>query len=160
DPAPAGGITVTLSQSGSPVTLPATATIAAGQTTSAAFTIGTVIVAADTTSTLKGTLNGTTVSTTLTIKAQPITLTALSVAPASVPGGTGATGTVTISSVAPAGGTTITLSSDKTADGVTVPATVIVPAGSTTATFPIATLPASADILATISASLGANAPL
>jgi len=57
-----------------------------------------------------------------------------------VVGGTPVTGTVRLESAAPTGGTTVFLSSDNTAVA-TVPATVIVPAGATTATFTVETKP-------------------
>lgn len=65
------------------------------------------------------------------------TLSALVVSPASVVGGTQAQGTVTITSPAPAKGTTISLASSDAA--ASVPATVIVARGQTTATFAITT---------------------
>lgn len=61
----------------------------------------------------------------------------LAVSPNTVPSGTPTTGTVTLLSPAPAGGLTLGLS-DNSAN-VTVPASVTVPAGSTTANFPITT---------------------
>lgn len=63
---------------------------------------------------------------------------ALSLNPASVKGGTPSTGTITLSSPAPAGGATISLSSSSTAVA-TVPKTVKVAAGKTTATFTVKT---------------------
>ncbi|HJU35922.1 MAG TPA: hypothetical protein VJ716_00700 [Gaiellaceae bacterium] len=58
--------------------------------------------------------------------------------PTQVIGGGAATGTVTLTAAAPAGGAQVTLSSDDPA-AATVPSSVIVPAGATSATFPIAT---------------------
>ena len=52
-------------------------------------------------------------------------------------GGTAATGTVVLNSAAPAGGLVVPLSDNSTA--VTVPASVTVPAGATSATFPVNT---------------------
>jgi hypothetical protein len=62
----------------------------------------------------------------------------LSLNPTTVAGGTTSTGTVTLTTAAPAGGTAVILSSRDTAIA-TVPATVTVPAGATSATFPITT---------------------
>ncbi len=62
------------------------------------------------------------------------TLASLSLAPTSVPGGEAATGTVTLSAAAPTGGAAVTLASaDPTV--VSVPASVTVSAGGTSATF-------------------------
>ena len=63
---------------------------------------------------------------------------ALVVSPATVTGGTTAQGTVTIGSAAPAKGTTVALASSDPAVA-TVPASVTVPRGRTSATFAIAT---------------------
>ncbi|NUR09833.1 MAG: hypothetical protein HOQ22_14165 [Nocardioidaceae bacterium] len=66
------------------------------------------------------------------------TLTALSVTPTDVVGPDPATGTVTLSAAAPAGGFVVDLQSDNTA-AATVPASVTVPAGATRASFPVTT---------------------
>ena len=58
--------------------------------------------------------------------------------PASVDGGTSSTGTVTVSTAAPAGGTSVFLASSDPAVA-SVPATVTVPEGATSATFPLTT---------------------
>ncbi|HWD38727.1 MAG TPA: PQQ-binding-like beta-propeller repeat protein [Fimbriimonas sp.] len=84
-----------------------------------------------------------------------------SISPTSVQGGNSATGHVTISSVAPAGGYTVNLNSLH--DYVQVPSNVVVSEGATTATFPITTSAVTAqkkasvqfsDSNATIEASL------
>jgi hypothetical protein len=74
----------------------------------------------------------------------------VSLSPASVTGGNGATGTVTLSSAAPSGGAVVTLSSDNVA--ATVPGTVTVATGATSATFPVATTTVSLPTTATITA--------
>jgi photosystem II stability/assembly factor-like uncharacterized protein len=78
-------------------------------------------------------------------------LTSLSIDPVSVPPGGSATGTVKLLSPAPAGGITVTASSDNRA--VTVPAMVTVPAGSTEANFTISTVPAPNYVWVTITVS-------
>jgi hypothetical protein len=65
-------------------------------------------------------------------------LSALTVSPTDVVGPNPATGTVTISAAAPAGGFVVDLQSDNTT-AATVPPSVTVPAGATRATFPITT---------------------
>ena len=61
----------------------------------------------------------------------------VSIAPASVVGGTGSTGTVTLDAVAPTGGAAVTLASNNAA--AVVPAGVTVAGGAKTATFAITT---------------------
>src|SRR5215216_1256608 len=65
-------------------------------------------------------------------------LSSLTVSPTDVIGPDPATGTVTLSSAAPSGGFTVDLTSDNTA-AATVPPSVTVPAGSTSATFTVST---------------------
>ncbi len=96
--------------------------------------------------------NATPVITQLTVLAP--TLVALTLNPASVPGGSGSTGTVTISGPAPSGGLVVTLSSGATTSGpasrpgltgsilqstVSVPQQVTIPTGATMASFPVTT---------------------
>jgi hypothetical protein len=66
------------------------------------------------------------------------TLTALTVSPTDVIGGDPATGTVTLSAAAPAGGFVVDLTSDNPA-AATVPPSVTVPAAATQGTFPVTT---------------------
>jgi hypothetical protein len=70
--------------------------------------------------------------------AGPAALSKVTVSPTDVVGGDPSTGTVTLTAAAPSGGFTVALSSDNTT-AATVPASVTVPAGSTSARFPIAT---------------------
>jgi hypothetical protein len=79
-------------------------------------------------------------------------LSAVSVNPSSVAGGSGSTGTATLSAAAPAGGILVSLASSNTAVA-TVPASVTVAAGATSATFPAATSGVAASTAVTISAS-------
>ncbi len=71
-----------------------------------------------------------------------------------VPGGTSATGTISIGAAAPAGGVMVNLKSNNVS--AQVPATVTVPSGATTATFTITTSVIAATTTATITASRGA----
>jgi uncharacterized protein (TIGR03437 family) len=79
----------------------------------------------------------------------------LTLAPASVSGGGTAQGTVMLSTSAPTGGVVIALSSSSST--ATVPATVTVPAGATSAAFMISTSAVSSNQTATISASYGGS---
>ncbi len=86
-----------------------------------------------------------------------LTVTAVSVNPAAVAGGAGATGTVTLSGIAPGGGAVVVLQSG-TPSVATVPANVTVPAGQNSATFAVttsvATTAANVTITATFSGSV------
>jgi hypothetical protein len=78
------------------------------------------------------------------------TLSALSLSPTSVVGGSSSTGTVTFSAAAPSGGAAVSLSDNSSA--TTVPASVTVPAGATSVTFTVTTTSVTASTSATISA--------
>ncbi len=80
-----------------------------------------------------------------------ISLSSLSVSPASVTGGNSATGTVALSGPAPTGGALVTLSSNNGA--AHVPASVTVAAGATSATFTVGTSAVAVSTTASISAS-------
>ena len=151
--APTGGTTVTLSSGSTNATVPANVIVAAGAST-ATFTISTVPVATNTSAIITGSVNGTNQTATLTITAA--TLTGISVSPNSVTGGTSSTGTVNLSGPAGTGGAKISIQSSNAA--ASVPGSVIVPAGSTSATFTITTTPVATASTATITGTLnGAN---
>jgi len=80
-----------------------------------------------------------------------ITLTGLTVSPASVKGGATVTGVVTLSGQAPAGGAVVALS--KNGNVTSMPASVTVPAGQTTASFSIKTTRVKTSITVTITAN-------
>ena len=80
-------------------------------------------------------------------------LTSIGANPNQVVGGAGATGTVALSSAAPAGATPVALSSGSSA--VTVPANVSIPQGATSATFGIATSVVSSITSTTLAATYG-----
>ena len=82
----------------------------------------------------------------------PLPLSSVTLNPTSVVGGNPSTGTVTLTAAAPAGGAVVTLAS--TGAVASVPASVTVPAGATSATFTVTTpvvmgLAAQSDIIAT-----------
>ena len=81
-------------------------------------------------------------------------LASLTVNPSSVVGGSPSTGTVTLTGPAPAGGALVSLSSDNTL-AATVPSSVTVAAGATSATFAVTTSPVSGSTAVTISAVYG-----
>ena len=75
----------------------------------------------------------------------------VAVTPASVTGGAGATGSVSLSAPAPAAGVVVALASNQAA--VSVPASVAVPAGASTASFAVTTTAVVASTVATLHAS-------
>ena len=94
----------------------------------------------------------------LGVASQGSALASISLNPATLLGGAGSTGTVTLTGPAPAGGALVTLSSGNTAVAA-VPASVTVLGGNTTANFAITTTPVSAATPVTISGSYnGGNA--
>lgn len=134
--APPGGLVVALTSSApSVLPLPATVTVAAGAlSVSTSVVVGSVSLAQ--TVQLTAALGGITVSNGVLVSG-PVPK-ALSLSPTVVTGGGSATGRVTLSGKAPAGGRVVTLTSgDSTV--ATVPGSVTVAAGQTVASFPIAT---------------------
>jgi hypothetical protein len=112
--------------------------------TSVNFQITTTAVATSTPVTISTSNGGATQSATLTVNpsgAASPSLSSFTVSPTSVTGGTSATGTVRLSAAAPAGGTLVSLGSNLP-NVATVPSSVTVPAGATSATFTITTFPA------------------
>src|SRR5204863_193630 len=81
-----------------------------------------------------------------------VTLSTLSLNPTTVTGGDSSTGTVTLSGPAPSGGAQVALSSNDTSVA-TVPSSVTVAAGATSATFTVSTSAVSASTTVTITAA-------
>ncbi|MFM7187252.1 MAG: OmpL47-type beta-barrel domain-containing protein, partial [Armatimonadota bacterium] len=148
-PAPTGGILVSLSSNSASVTVPASVTVAAGAST-ATFTVTTSAVNAATTATITAVAGTVTKTATLTVNQAPVTFSSLSLNPTSVRGGTNSTGTVTLSHASTTA-TTVTLRSSS-ANRASVPASVTIPAGATSATFTITTTTANQTRTATITA--------
>ena len=151
--APTANTAVTLSSSNPSVaSVPATVTVAAG-TTNATFNITTGSVSAATTATITATLGS---SQNATIMVSPgsssgVTLSSLTLNPTSVRGGGTSQGTVKLSGPAPSD-TVVSLSSSKTSVA-TVPSSVTVAAGASSATFTVQTSRVSSSTSVTISAS-------
>jgi hypothetical protein len=154
--APTGNAVVTLASSNTVLAVvPNSVAVPAGQT-SATFTVNTAQVTATSTVAISATYQNVTKSATLTINPAGTTgptLSAVSLNPPSVVGGTSSTGTVTLSAAAPAGGAAVSLSENSAA--TTVPASVTVPAGATSANFTVTTTSVTASTSATISAVFG-----
>jgi hypothetical protein len=134
-PAPTGGAVVTLTSNNTTVAqVPPNVTVTAGSL-SATFTVTTSSVANTTAVTISGTYpSGTTQSATLTVTAPVVS--AVSLSPANVIGGSSSTGTVTLSGPAPTGGAVVTLTSSNTTIAQ-VPANVTVATGLVSATFTV-----------------------
>jgi hypothetical protein len=81
-------------------------------------------------------------------------LNAVSMNPASVVGGNGSTGTLTLTSAAPTGGAVVSLSSSNPG-AAGVPASVTVPAGASSATFAATSSPVTANTSVTVMATYG-----
>ncbi len=150
--APASGATVSLGVT-SPATVPVSVVVPAGAT-SATFSVTTSAVSATTTATITGSYAGVSKSATLTINppAPTVTMASLSVNPSVIANAGTATGTVTLSGAAPTGGVTVALASSNT-NAATVPASVVVPAGASSASFGITAKTVKARTTLSISAS-------
>jgi hypothetical protein len=149
--APAGGLTIPLSSSNPAVAgVPGSVFVQAGAST-ATFVVTTVGVLSPSTSVISAAL-GATKSVTLTVKS-PV-LSSLTLAPATVLGGAPSVGTVTLTSAAPNGGIEVDLVS-QTPAAASVPPSVFIPAGQTTAQFQVTTSPVTKDANVAISATSG-----
>ncbi|MFO1326790.1 MAG: hypothetical protein U1F56_05485 [Rubrivivax sp.] len=150
--APAGGAVVALSSSQAAVGVPASVTVAQGATT-AFFTATTTAVNTSVGVTVGASWQGVTRSATLTVNPALTTqLSSLTLAASRVSGGRTVGGTVRLSAPAPAGGATVALSSSNTRYA-TVPATLLVPAGASSAGFVVSTTRPTRDTTVTISAT-------
>jgi uncharacterized repeat protein (TIGR03803 family) len=146
--APAGGIKVKISSLDAAVaTVPsASVTVPAGST-SVTFTVKSKPVASTSTATIQATLGG---SVTAILTVNPPAIKSLTLSPTSVVGGNSAIGTVKLNADT-AVATLVALSSSLA--GVTVPPTVTVAAGATSATFTVGTSTVTAKASATIDAA-------
>jgi hypothetical protein len=104
------------------------------------FDITTAAVSAPTAVTISVTGGGTTLSKILTLYPTLPPLTSMTVSPSSVAGGASATGTVRLGGPAPPNGVAINLASNQRLSA-SVPLSVTVPGGATSATFTVTTFP-------------------
>jgi len=146
-------LNVTLSSASNVAKVPASVTVLQGAS-SANFAITTSGVATQNLITLSASYNSVTKTTTLTVNpaAAAAALSTLALNPAIVVGGNSSTGTVTLTGPAPANGALVTLTSSKPARASVAP-NVLIPAGSSSKTFPVTTTRGKTDASATISAS-------
>ena len=153
--APAGGSSVTLASNNALLTVPASVTIAAGATTAAFSATASASIASNQTATITATLGASSQTATINLLAAAL-VSGLACSPAGLSQGAVSTCTVTLAQAAPAGGSSVALTSNNAL--LTVPASVTVAAGATTAAF---SATASASIAsnqnATVTATLGAS---
>jgi len=150
--APIGGWQVTLN-SYSYLKFPRTVSVPEGAS-SATFAISVLPEALNYTFRFSASDGYATKTATLSVNGEGIT--SLSVNPNSVDEGNGATGTISLMVAAPAGGWLVHLSSDTSV--VTVPSTVTIPAGATSANFQVSTNPTATTITSNIQAHDGQTA--
>jgi hypothetical protein len=152
-PAPAGHVLINLSASHPALNVPADVTVSSGTTTGLfAWTANNV--AQTTPATITASYGASNVSANVTVNpatTKHLWVTSLAVAPTSVPGGSSSTATVTLNNNAPSGGATVQLSSMSPA---TVPGSVTVPAGASSATFNVSTTAVSSTTQAKVWALL------
>ncbi len=154
-PAPPGGTVVTLTSSNTLVAkVPASVTVPAGAT-QATFTVITKPLNDTTLINVTAADNSGSISATLTLT--PFSLTSLTLKPTSVKGGTSSQGTVTTNGPAPANGVKVRLFSGNTTVA-TVPASVTIAAGATSATFTVKTKAVTSNTFSSIVAKAGASA--
>ena len=154
--APTSGANLTVQSSDASVAqVPASVSIAAGQTT-ATFTISTLSVTAARTVTITVTYAAGSLSQTAMLTVNPPSqgLQSVTVSPAQVTGGASATGTITLAGAAPLGGLIVQLKTSNILVA-SVPLTVTVSQGKTTATFTIVTSRVTTSTAVTISATAG-----
>lgn len=148
-PAPAGGVSLTIQSNGAAIA--GTSVVIPEGEMLALVSLTTTPVSADKSVVLSSSLGVSSASTTVTVLAEPLKLT---VAPADIIGGANTLGTVRLLTAAPSGGIKVTLSSGSSA--VTVPSSITVKAGKTTAVFTVRTKTVSATNIVNITAKNGA----
>ena len=152
-PAPSGGTAVSLSNANSAASVPSSVTIPANLS-SANFAINTTAVGTTTAGNITATYAGVNKSAALTVNppAPAAALSSLTLSPSTVVGGSNATGTVTLTKAAPAGGIVVTIASSNSTRAK-VPASVLVPAGAISKVFTVTTITTKQKINVRITAS-------
>src|SRR5208282_958193 len=148
--APSGGVSISLTSSNPSVTVPATVTISAGKS-AGTFILTCVGVATAENVQVKATLNGNSLSKSLTVN--PAVFTSFTFVPGTLTGGNGSMGTVTLNGPAPSAGLSVTLTSSNTS-AATVPASFTIAGAATSGTFNVSSFPVSASTPVTITAKL------
>ena len=143
-------LAVSLSSDNAEATVPASVTVPAGATT-ATFTVTTAPTATAATANITAALNGTSATAALSI--HPPFLKTLTIAPASVTGGTSAAATVTLSGVVASGSSVTVALSVPAGSPASVPASVTVVAGAKTASATVNTTAVSSSTTVTVTAT-------
>jgi trimeric autotransporter adhesin len=153
--APNVGARIALSSTSTSVQPPLTVTIPGGQT-SVNFTINTQTVTAAVTATITASYGAAGLAQSASLTVTPVgtpKLISLKIAPTAVNGGSPATGTITLSAPAPAGGVTVVVSSSSPLWAKPPLAPVNVPPGLTSVSFTITTVHPPVPQMLTISAT-------
>jgi hypothetical protein len=153
-PAPAEGLTFTLSSNSSAITLPASIAIPGGST---AVSFLATANAVDYSTDAIVTAVSPSVTVTNTMVVDPL-LSGIELPVTSVQGGQPVQATLYLNKSAPLGGLTVQLSSD-TPNVATLPASLTVPAGLSAVNFTITTYPVSGGATVTLTSSYGGSAP-
>jgi hypothetical protein len=155
--APPGGAVVTLSAESPAVTVPASVTVPA-DAVAVTFPVTTSTVTAPTAVSITGSFGGRLGFGRLTVTPPPTgpVLAAVTVSPTSVVGLSSATATVTLSGPAPAGGAEVVVTHASLALAEDLLGIIVtVPAGATSATFPVDTYKVSVPMVASIRGTFG-----
>lgn len=151
-PAGPAGTVVSLSSSNPLVApVPATILVPAGAVNTGSFAIQTSAVSVNTPVTFTATLNG--ISKTATVTVKPVDLYSLQVSPSTFKGGVTMTVKAYLDGPAPPGGAAVVLTSTNAA--APVPNPFVIPAGVTSATTYVTTLPVASSTPVTVTAQFG-----
>lgn len=142
-------VTVSLSSSSEIVTVPASVTVAAGQS-SASFTAAIGTIDADAKVTLTASANSGHAAVDLMLKSTATNIDGISFAAPQITGGSSDALIVRLTNPAPTGGAVVGLSAD--IPGLNLPASVTVPAGKTSAMVTLTSVPVSVKTAVTVSA--------
>jgi len=153
EPAPANGIPLVISSSDPSAAVPANAnvTIPAGQTF-VTFTVNTFAVPSDRNVTITATA-GPLVSASANLEVRSPDILSLELNPSEINGGDPATGTLILEGPAPSGGLTVALSANPTGI-ISIPGSVVVPAGADRITFPITSVSIPVTTTVTVTATV------
>ena len=154
-PAPAGGAMVGLSTDNSFGVVPSTVTVPAGATSAVFSFFAQPGVLSNTAVTVTASIGNSTVQGSATITpVSSVFVSSVSLNPSSITAGGNVNGTVTLNKAAPSGGAVVNLSSSNTSVA-TVPSTVTVQSGKTSASFQVRTQNVRSASTAIISGSFG-----
>lgn len=151
-PATSAGATIKLTSSNTKVAaVPASVKVVSGGT-SVSFAVTHLLVQTATQVVITASYNGVTQNAILNV--QPYTVSSVTITPPSVIGGTAASGVVTLGAPAGTKSGAILVKLTSNSKAFTIPATVSVPVGATTAKFNVTTVPQATDTNVIVTASL------